>query len=219
MIKYYEDRYCIICGKKLGKSQIQRKQQHCSNKCSGLSIRKRIKVRCNFCGRRIEKTPYSTNRHKRNFCNRKCFDDWQRKEKVCFNPLIRDPDFQKKCRKALQKRPTNPEKRLIDIIKKYKLPFLYTGMGDKIVGNKNTGCKNPDFTHSNGKKMVIEMFGRVFHSPLHTINKKLRYVSTPKGTIEFYKRHRYKCIIIWDYDVDNEELVLSRINEAITKRR
>lgn len=122
-----------------------------------------------------------------------------------------DEEYKEKCVRATikswRKRPTIPEQQLIDIISKHNLPYRYTGDGDVIIGGKN-----PDFFNTNGNKVVIEVFGKAFHSPLFTFKKHIPHNSTYEGTLEHYKKYGLKCIIFWDSDVireDAEQFVIS----------
>ena len=120
---------------------------------------------------------------------------------------FQNPEFAKRMRKATAKRPTKPEKKFQEIVDSNTLPFKYTGDGGITIGNK---C--PDFIH-NTKKIVVEVFGRAYHSPLFTFKKTMRHHQTYEGTIEHYKKHGYKCIVFWDMDLvereDAEGFVLS----------
>ena len=117
-----------------------------------------------------------------------------------------DPEFAMQMHQATAKRPTKLEKIWRGIaIEKHSLPFKYTGDGKVAIGGK---C--PDFIHLT-KKIVVEIFGKAFHSPLFAF-VKLDYSRTYKGTIEHYKKHGYKCIIFWDADLlreSAEQFVLS----------
>ncbi len=118
----------------------------------------------------------------------------------------KNPEFAKKMFKAHIKKPTKPEKVFQEIINNNNLPFKYVGDGEKVIGNK---C--PDFVHLT-EKIVIEIFGRAYHSPLYTFKKTMHYHQTYKGTIKHYKKHGYKCFILWDTDLerkDAEQFVLS----------
>lgn len=121
--------------------------------------------------------------------------------------MYQDPEFAKKMHQATAKRPTKPEKMWHNIaINKHSLPFKYTGNGEVVIGGK---C--PDFVHLT-KKVVIEIFGKAFHSPLFTFRKKMPFHQTYEGTIKHYKRHGYKCVIFWDRDLlreDAEQFILS----------
>ena len=110
------------------------------------------------------------------------------------------PEKQRKMLLALGIRPTKPEQRFIEIIEKHNLPYRYTGNGDVMIGKKN-----PDFFNTNGNKVVIEIFGKAFHSPLFTYIDNIPYNRTYKGTIEHYKKYGLKCIIFWDRDILRED--------------
>jgi DNA-binding CsgD family transcriptional regulator/G:T-mismatch repair DNA endonuclease (very short patch repair protein) len=125
--------------------------------------------------------------------------------------LYNNPEFAKKMLKAFAIRPTKPEKLCRAILDKNNLPYKYVGDGAVVIGRK---C--PDFIHLN-KKIVIEVFGKAFHSPLFTFKKSMPYHQTYDGTMEHYKKHGYKCVIIWDRDLereDAEEFVLTLLKKA-----
>ena len=123
--------------------------------------------------------------------------------------LYQNHDFAKRMFKATAKRPTKPEKIFQVIVDNNTLSFKYTGDGKVVIGNK---C--PDFMHLT-KKIVVEVFGHAFHSPLFTFKKKMPYHQTYEGTIKHYKKHGYKCVIFWDRDLverkDAEAFVLSAL--------
>jgi len=48
-------------------------RNYCSHKCRGLSLRRRVFVKCSACGKDIERTVVQAARHKRHFCNKGCF--------------------------------------------------------------------------------------------------------------------------------------------------
>lgn len=66
-------------------------------------------------------------------------------------------------------RPTSLEKQMITIIKKNKLPFIYTGDGSFLVG-----YKNPDFIHIN-KKIAIEVANLFHHSKEYEPQRKKHF--------------------------------------------
>lgn len=124
---------------------------------------------------------------------------------------INDKEFIKKRLSALMKKPTSIEQKMIAIIQANSLPFSYSGNGTSVIGNKF-----PDFTH-NSEKMVIEVFGRVFHDPKHTFIKKLAYDKTEQGTIEHYKKHGYKCLVIWDKELEKPKFVLNKVSKLLAE--
>lgn len=85
---------------------------------------------------------------------------------------------------------TKPELKFIEMLEKYKAPFKYTGDGSFWVGRLN-----PDFIHLNHKKLAVEIFGEYWHTPL--LNHSVRYEATELGRKERYKKHGWKCIVLW----------------------
>lgn len=75
-------------------------------------------------------------------------------------------------------RPTGPERKLIRIIKKYKLPYKYTGDGSFIIGGLN-----PDFVNINGEKIAIDVFGDYWHTL-----KADRETYTEEGRKKFFNK-------------------------------
>jgi len=123
---------------------------------------------------------------------------------------LEDEEYAKRIQQALSARPTKPEKRCCEIFRKNGLPYKYVGDGGVVIGRK---C--PDFIHCT-KKIVIEVFGKAFHSPLFAF-VKLTYHRTYDGTMEHYKKHGYKCVIIWDRDLEREDaeaFVLLQLKKA-----
>lgn len=106
-------------------------------------------------------------------------------------------------------KPTKPERVLIELIKRYNLPYKYVGDGDI-----NIGYKNPDFIHLNDKK-IIEMFGDYFHNP--ELNKKVKHLQTEEGRIKFFNKHGFKTLVIWEHELKNIDNVLNRIKEFNSK--
>jgi very-short-patch-repair endonuclease len=138
-------------------------------------------------------------------------EETKKKISCSLKKIFEDPEKAKARFKAITKRPTKPEKQCCEIFRKNELPYKYVGDGGVVIGNK---C--PDFIHFN-KKIVIEVFGRAFHSPLFTFKKSMPYHQTYDGTMKHYKRHGYKCVIIWDRDLereDAEEFVLTLLKKA-----
>lgn len=88
-------------------------------------------------------------------------------------------------------RPNKLEQKLINIIKKYNLPYRYTGDGKFWVEDIN-----PDFVECNGKKIAIEVFGDYWHSPL--LNSKIKWSRTFEGRQKIYRKYGWSCIIIWE---------------------
>lgn len=118
--------------------------------------------------------------------------------------MNRNPEFIRKRLKGLMKKPTKPERRIIEIIEKNGLPFKYVGNGQKIIGTLN-----PDFIHDDARK-VIEVFGRVFHDPTVSFFP-VGLTSQLEGRTEFFKQRGYDCLILWDDELGSETSILDSI--------
>jgi hypothetical protein len=95
-------------------------------------------------------------------------------------------------------RPNYPEKFLTEIIQHIKPgEFKYTGAGDVIIGGKN-----PDWFNVNGKKQVIEFFGRRWHKPEDEHKK-----------IDHYKVYGYSCLVIWAEELKDLSSLEKKIKE------
>jgi len=120
------------------------------------------------------------------------------KEKIIRNTL-----------KKLHERPTEPESKMIKIVKQRSLPFKYVGDGEVLIGGLN-----PDFVSTNGERKVLEVFGRVFHDPDKSFFK-VPWKNQYFGRMAYYRQNGYDCLIIWDDELDDEEIVASKINEFL----
>jgi len=113
-----------------------------------------------------------------------------------------NPEIIRKIRK--NEKPTAPERKLIDIISKYNLPYKYVGDGNFTVQHLN-----PDFVNINGKKKLIEIFGDYYHTTLAT-----EWADTELGKIMIYNSFGFKCLVLWDHDMakmtDNKIATLIR---------
>lgn len=121
--------------------------------------------------------------------------------------LNKDPIFNKKKLRGRFKRPTKIEQKLIEIIKRERLPFKYVGNGELIIAGR---C--PDFVHIS-KSKVIELFGRYWHSPSLNPLVKLKY--TYDKTIEHYQKNGFDCLILWGSDLKDKKLISKNIMQFI----
>ena len=101
----------------------------------------------------------------------------------------------KKRMKAMKMTPNKLEKELIDLFKKYDLPYRFVGDGKIIIHNK---C--PDFINCNGKKKIIELFGNYWHKPKEEKQRK-----------KLFKKYGYETLIIWEHEMKNKIEVLDKI--------
>lgn len=101
--------------------------------------------------------------------------------------------------------PTQPEKQMIDYIQRHEIPLKYNGQGQQFV----IGGKIPDFVNETGTR-VLEIFGRIWHDPDKAFID-IPYHQTQQGTLEHYKSMGVKCVIIWDDELGNNELISNKI--------
>lgn len=111
--------------------------------------------------------------------------------------LWSDSNYVRKQIKSRFKRPTKPELELINIIKQNRLPYKYVGDGEFILGGK---C--PDFLNVNGQKKVIEVFGDYWHKN-----------DNPRDRINFFKKYGFDCLIIWEHELRNKDLIFQKIKD------
>ena len=102
-------------------------------------------------------------------------------------------------------KPNKPEKLLINLFKKYNLPYKYTGDGSFWIEKLN-----PDFVNCNGSKKCIEFFGDVFHDPKKSF-WKIRYKSTERGRKQILKKYGWDCLIIWEHELKDMGAVTEKI--------
>lgn len=209
---------CDNCGKIIEKepNEIRRRKLHfCNLTCWGEWISRelsgdkspnyrKVEVRCDNCGKTILKIPIELRRRKikHHFCDRKCNGEWKSKDKKWRKHLLKiGSDIRS---------PTKPERIFEEICEKNDLPFRYVGDGQLWIGKSKK--LNPDFVECNGKKIVVEIFGDYWHSPLFNRNMK------EQGTLAYRKRHYKKSkwisIFIWESDLlreDTEQFILKKL--------
>lgn len=130
----------------------------------------------------------------------------RKKREAQQSKIKQDPTYTKRRLRAMNIRPTRPERQIMEIIKNNNLPFKYVGDGQIIIGNLN-----PDFIHSEGKRKVIEVFGRVYHDPEAAFFKVLPSAKE-ETRIERLKKEGYDCLVLWDDEIE-EASVLNQISD------
>lgn len=121
--------------------------------------------------------------------------------------LWKNPNFVKKILKSLYGRPTSFEQMISNLCLNNKLPFIYTGDGTFLIGNKN-----PDFINKE-KKIAIEVYHDFW---------KIRDFGTceeyEKQRSEYFAKYGYKTIFLRTKDIQNknwENICLNKINMFI----
>lgn len=110
---------------------------------------------------------------------------------------------------GLARRPTKPEKALMEIIERHKLPFTYNGNTAGLM----VGSRIPDFVRIDGRKQIVEVFGRAFHDPNYSwLPWPISKDRTIQGTLEHYRNYDYECLIFWEDEI-SEEYCLAVLNK------
>ena len=106
---------------------------------------------------------------------------------------------------------TEPEAIFANICKKHNLPFKYIG------NERKKGELNPDFIHTS-KRMVVEIMGDYWHSPLLNFKLKLKEHTNLNYREGYYKNHKIAPIFIWEADLkrkDAEQFVLTLLEKKL----
>lgn len=104
--------------------------------------------------------------------------------------------------RGVMKRPTSFEKKIIDLCKKHNFSFKYVGDGQVFIG-----FKNPDFIETNGKKLLIETYCKIWHP--NNYEKKRNKI---------FSKYGYKTLFLNDNDLLNknwEQICLNKIKKFI----
>jgi len=104
---------------------------------------------------------------------------------------------------AQGKIPSSYEKRIMELVKKYKLPYKYVGDGKVWIDGKN-----PDFINVNHQKIIVEVYANWRH-PKNYENRRAK----------FFAKYGYKVIFINEKDLlvnDWEERCLNKVLDSIT---
>lgn len=115
-----------------------------------------------------------------------------------------------KDKRKLQQIPTSktkPELRFMEICEKYNLPFKYTGDSSFWIG-----CINPDFIGTNGKKIAVDVFGDYWHDPS---SRDVPWYGQEANRIAIAKREGWNLVVIWESELENEELVLEKLQRIL----
>ncbi len=113
--------------------------------------------------------------------------------------LWQDPRYVEKQKLARNIYPNKEEQRLNKLLQEI-LPNEYKYVGDFSFTIEG---KCPDFLSISGKKRVIEYNGTYWHKD--ETEKEIR------DRANLFKRYGYDTLIIWDYELKNEEALKSKI--------
>lgn len=128
---------------------------------------------------------YKEHEHRKPTLGRHHSEETKQKIGMKSKQLWKNPEYREKVirntMKALFRRPTSLERKLIELIKKYNLPFKYCGDGSVIIGGFN-----PDFIECNGRKLLIEIANK-FHHPENY--EKQRYA--------IFAKYGFRTLFLW----------------------
>ncbi|MCK9554281.1 HNH endonuclease [bacterium] len=82
------EKKCIVCGKKIFIKNYHAKKgwgKYCSKKCQGKSQINGKLLNCDYCGKKIYRTPkdFARSKSKKFFCSVKCHCSWENKNSRC----------------------------------------------------------------------------------------------------------------------------------------
>ena len=184
----------------------------CANVTRGKTLEERVgKKRAEEIGSKISKSKQGTSYPERtgkakSGGTKKWWQDVEYRKRM-------EPTLQKMWA-SIDKRPTKPEKILIDHIKQYKLPYRYTGDGKFWITIEGVHI-NPDFVNVNCKKQYVELLGCFWHECPRCYPKGVKYskakkrvdkhVRSDKVKQRLFKKYGYTVTYIWEHEVHNGE--------------
>lgn len=102
------------------------------------------------------------------------------------------PEYIQKYIKGLNKKPNKAEKRLNEIISSVCPDYKFNGGYELGI---TIGNYIPDFVNVNGKKKVIELFGKRWHQESEIESRKAKMAKLG-----------WDCLVIWDSELENQHL-------------
>jgi G:T-mismatch repair DNA endonuclease (very short patch repair protein) len=102
------------------------------------------------------------------------------------------------------KKPNKLERRLTELIDKNGLPFRYVGNWEFMVAGK---C--PDFLNTDGRKLLIELFGNYWHT--------VKARETVEERVERFRKHGFETLVLWEKEMDDEQLIVDKIRQFAGK--
>lgn len=124
---------------------------------------------------------------------------------VAHKKMWENPEFARKMALAHRRKPNKSELRLDDILKRnFGGEWKYVGDGEVWINGKN-----PDFININGKKKIIELFSVYWHK------ERARTNDDELDRKTHYKKYGFDCLIIWQEELKNEEILVDKIRGYI----
>lgn len=172
-----------------------------------------MNLNCDHCGKKYYRKPSQVKGS--HFCSIRCKNksligkpSWN-KGKHCSPKTefkkgrVESQEQIKKRFKSFLKLPNKAERKLEYFLKtNFPHEWKFVGSGDFIIERKN-----PDFVNINGKKQIIELYGSYWHKE-----------SEIQPRIDLFAKYGYKTLILWDYELKNEDILMQKI-ESLSKER
>lgn len=111
--------------------------------------------------------------------------------------------------KAQHRKPNLIEQQLESVLNNhFPNQWQYTGDGKLVIGGYR-----PDFANRNGLKLLIELFGDYWHN-----RKGLAWHQTELGKIMAYHSLGFKCLVVWEKELGNEQALVGKIAEFMRSK-
>lgn len=130
---------------------------------------------------------------------RKCTPEHKEKVRQKALQQWRNPETRDRLIKSLlnMRSPNNLEIKVLDMLNSnFDNEWKFVGNGELIIGGFN-----PDFINANGRKLIIEFFGRPWHKPHE---EKLRQ--------KIFAQYGYRTLIIWSEELRDKSKLVARID-------
>lgn len=122
---------------------------------------------------------------------------WADKISVTKREQCKDPEFVRQMMARFSNVKTKPEQEIEDILNAYyPNQWKYGGDGSFVIGGKV-----PDFINTNGKKQIIEVFGRHWHKPEDEQVRK-----------NYFGKFGFSVLVIWDNEIWETQKILDKID-------
>ncbi len=90
----------------------------------------------------------------------------------------------------------------------YPNEWRYNGDG---AGGVVIGRHIPDFVNVNGRKMLIEVFGKHWHNPANFPNRMAQ-----QELISHYKEWGFDCLVLWENEIYKTDVMEAKLREFIS---
>lgn len=128
-----------------------------------------------------------------------------KKNQLAMRRKWQDPEYILTQLRLRGARPNKIEKRVEAILNRQFPQFKYNGDGRLGVVLARLV---PDFVNVNGQKEIIEVFGKHWHN-----RPEMRWHQTELGRIMAYNSVGFRCLVIWEHELKNEETVIAKIKQ------